>query len=150
MNQEEITALQLAVERRDHQTFLDLTEAHSGVVLSEVQIFGNQTLLMYSCQLGTPEMVEALLAKGVTNYELEWSDNNEIKSCLRNKDHAGAVLPLILEMLPSELCEEMIESDWDPEPHAKSESKSPLEMAQQLESTICHKLLTEKLQAIRS
>lgn len=142
---DETTQLQLAVEANDLDAFRELIAPHSGADLSELQLFSNHTLFMYACERCSPEIVGALLNKGVTFCELEWSDNNELKSILRNPNYAESILRMVLpEMLP-ELAQEMISSDWDPDPDSKDKCESPLEMAAKLSDRSCHRMLTDYL-----
>lgn len=140
---EETTELQLAVEANDLDSLTALIAPYDGASLSRLQLFGNHTLLMYACEHCSVDVVKALLAKEVTIYELEWSDNNELKSVLRNEEHREQILPLILEILPPEIAADMIATNWDPDPDEQSDESllSPLEMAQGLADKRCLEML---------
>jgi ankyrin repeat protein len=141
ISDDETTAIQLAVDANDLEALGALMAPHTAQELSELQLFAHHTLFMYVLENGTVEMVKALIDKGLTPFELEWSDNNELKSTLRNEESRNQLLPLILEWMPKGLCEEMIASDWDPEDPPTGKLESPLEMASKLEDDTCLKLL---------
>lgn len=127
---DEIFDLQRAIEGRDVDVFRALLEPLTDQQLSEMQLYANATLLMYVCERGTKAMVASLLARAIEPFELPFSDNNELKACLKNKDQAAEILPLVLDWLPAELAGEMIESPWDPDPDEPGVFKSAWEMAQ--------------------
>ncbi|MGE0490733.1 MAG: hypothetical protein AB7S38_16120 [Vulcanimicrobiota bacterium] len=122
--------MQRAIEGRDVDVFRALLEPLTARQLSEMQLYADATLLMYVCERGTKAMVQALLDRDIDPFELPFSDNNEIKACLKNKDQAAEILPLVLDWLPAELVGEMIESPWDPDPEEPGVFKSAWEMAQ--------------------
>lgn len=145
ISNDDTTKLQLAVEAGDSKTFADLIEPQSAQDLSNLQLFSHHTLLMYTCEYGDPGLVRQLLDKGIGGFELEWSDNNELKSALRNAEHRTQILTLLLGWLPEELAQEMISSDWDPDPDSGGQSETPLEMAAKLEDKSCHQMLSQRL-----
>lgn len=128
---DEIFDLQRAIDGRDEVAFRALLEPLDGRQLSEMQVYANASLLMYVCERGSPAMVSALLEKGLEPLELPFSDNNELKACLKSKDQAAEILPLVLDWLPAELLDEMIDSPWDPDPEEPGLYKSALELAEQ-------------------
>lgn len=142
LSDDEITTIQLAVEAGD---LGDLLDRVPGEELTELQLFAHHTLLMYVLEKGTPDMLAKLLQKEVEAHELEWSDNNELKSVLRNEKHRNELLPLVLPLIPQDLIEDMITSDWDPEEPPTGKLKSPLEMASELSDQTCLELLKAQL-----
>lgn len=130
LSDEETTLLQFAIDADDAEEVRRLIERESGEELTERQFYINSTVLMYACQRSKPEIVKMLLEKGVSTYELPYSDNNELKSAVRNKHHAVEVVKLLLEALPQELLQDMIVSDWDPEGEGSNDYQSALELAE--------------------
>ncbi len=145
---DETTAIQLAIEANCLEDLVELVRPHESQELTSLQLFGNHSLLMYACERCSAEVVAWLIDRGLEPYELEWSDNNEIKSALRNQDHRNEVLPLVLKVVPQDLIKDMISSDWDPEDPPTGESVSPLEMAEELADKTCYNLLLETLKAV--
>ena len=86
-------------------------------------------------------MLEVLLEKGLTTFELEWSDNNELKSVLRNETYRNVLLPRVLELIPSDQLADMIQTNWDPDPEGQDDLQSPREMAEALADKTCLDLL---------
>lgn len=150
ISDDQITSLQLALDSDDAEAFSALISPHSGQDLSRVQLFGNHTLLMYALERCSPEIVKLLLAKGMTTHELDWSDNNELKSVLRNTDYAKTLLPLVLEIVPEDIRGDMIASDWDPDEDSAGDGESALTMAQKMRDPACYKLLSETLKSLES
>ena len=148
ISDEQTTALQLALDSDDTTHFLSLIEPHSGQELSQVQLFGHHTLLMYALERCCPETVLGLLEKDLTTHELDWSDNNELKSVLRNSDHCKTLLPVVLKMIPEDIRADMIASDWDPEEEPTGKSVSALAMAQKMRDPTCYKFLNETLKSL--
>ena len=142
LTNDDVTTIQLAVEKGDLGDLIDEVTAEE---LTELQLFAHHTLLMYALEKGDPKMVESLVAKGVKSHELEWSDNNELKSALNNEKHRNEMLPLALDIIPADVKEAMITSDWDPEEPPSGTCKSPLEMASELEDKTCLELLKAQL-----
>lgn len=145
ISNDQTTQIQLAVEAKDHSTFRTLVEPHSSADLTELQLFANHTLLMYTCERGTIELLDILLEVGVETHELEWSDNNELKSVLRNESHRSEMLTKVLDMIPADQLSDMINTTWDPDPEGQDDLQSPLEMAQKLSDPDCLKTLRARL-----
>ena len=150
MTDDDVTQLQLAVEARDLELMRKLIADETAQDLEALQIFGNYTLLMYVCRQGTPEMVRLLIELGVGVHELEWSDNNEIKSTLSNPHHAAEILTLILSILPDDLAHDMLTSDWNNDVDSQEASETPLELAKALTDPSCLKLLEEAIATLSS
>ncbi len=145
LSSEEITDLQFAIDDSDLEVVARLLKSLNKTELSELQFYSNSTAFMYALERSTPQAVTLFLQAGVDSYELPWSDNNELKSALRNKAHAPAMVELVLGMLEPELAKEMITSDWDPDDSAEGQAKSPMEMADKLPDSICRDLLRNAL-----
>lgn len=141
IDDDKVTAFQLAIQADDKEGLQRLLEPHTADEITELQLFADHTLLMFACQYSTPEVVEVLQHKGARVHELEWSVNNEVKSALRNERHAPEILAQVLGMIPQELLEVMVESDWDPEEMEQGRAESPLQMALKLKDKACLKLL---------
>jgi ankyrin repeat protein len=141
LTDDEVTSLQLALEKSDVQKVQELLRNQTGDDLTGLQIFAEHTLLMYACEHSSPQVVEFLLSKGTHVEELEWSANNELKSVLRNQEHRNEILPLVLKVIPKDISAEMIATDWDPDGLSQGEARSPLDMARELEDQSCFKLL---------
>jgi ankyrin repeat protein len=141
LSDDDITKLQLAVEKSDLDQIQELLQDQDAEELTGLQLFAEHTLLMYACERATPQVVELLLSKGTQFHELEWSANNELKSTLRNENHRNEILPLVLKATPGDIKEELIKTDWDPDELSQGEAKSPLEMARELEDQTCFDLL---------
>lgn len=151
MTDEETTELQFAVDAGDLDKVRSLLAPYSSQVISSLQFYGNSTALMYALQRGRPEIVEAFLDRGATAFELPWSDNNELKSAVRNPNFAPQMVQLVLKMLPDHLALEMITSDWNPEDHPDPdlESKSALQLAESLPDPTCQNLLRDALRRLQ-
>lgn len=147
MTDDDVTQLQLAVEAQDLDLMGRLIADETASDLEALQLFGNYTLLMYVCRQGTPDMVKLLLERGVGVYELEWSDNNEVKSALTNPHHAAEILPLVLSILPEDLAHDMLTSDWNNDAESQEPSETPLEIAKALSDPSCLKLLEQAIAA---
>ena len=145
LSDDDVTALQLAVEARRESDFHALIAHEPAPSLTTLQLFAHHTLLMYVCEKGTPAMLRSLLERGIELWELEWSDNNEIKSALANPDHDEELLQLILDHFQPEDLVDRSCSDWEPEEPSTGKSQSALEIAQ--EKPPCLTLLKSKLQA---
>jgi hypothetical protein len=104
---------------------------------------------MYALERSTPELVAALLRHGARTFELEWSDNNELKSALRNPQHASAMVALVLELLEPEQAEEMITSDWDDHDCAEGQAQSAWQMAQSCPDPACLELLQRYVASLK-
>jgi len=143
LSDDDVTVLQLAVEARRESDFEALIANEPASSLTTLQLFAHHSLLMYVCEKGTPSMVKTLLERGVDLWELEWSDNNEIKSALANPDKPEEVLQLLLAHFEPEDLIDRICSDWDPEEPSTGKSQSALEIAQ--EKPACLALLKSKL-----
>jgi hypothetical protein len=148
LTDDDVTSLQLAVEAGDLSEVERIIGPQDSSFLSELQVFANHTLLMYACERSTPQVVQALLDKGVVPHELEWSENNELKSALRNDQHRQAVLAKVIDAIPADMIEDMIATDWDPDELSEGRAQSPLEMAQALDDPSCHAMLAERLKNI--
>lgn len=130
LNDDEVTQLQFAIDALDTEAVAGYLQRLTAEELSELQFYLNSSALMYTCQRGTPELVKLFLDKGVKPLELPYSDNNELKAAVQNKKHALPITRMILDWLPQELRQDMIESDWDPtEGDGEEESMSALEIA---------------------
>ena len=145
ISNDQTTQIQLAVEAKDHGTLRTLVEPHSPAALTELQLFANHTLLMYTCERGTIKLLDILLEMGVETHELEWSDNNELKSVLRNESHRSEMLTKVLDMIPSDQLSDMISTTWDPDPEGQDNLQSPLEMAEKFSDPDCLNALRARL-----
>lgn len=145
LSDEEITDLQFAIDDADLEVVARLLKPLNKTELSELQFYSNSTALMYALERSTPEVVTLFLQMGAESYELPWSDNNELKSALRSKAHAPAMVELVLGMLEHDLAVEMITSDWDPEDSAEGQAKSAMEMAEKLADPTCRDLLRKAI-----
>jgi hypothetical protein len=147
LTNEQTTCLQRAIEADDAQEIAEIIKEYDSETLSSLQLFGTHTLLMYCCEHASLDTVMLLLDKNLEVFELDWSDNNELKSTLRNEKHRNNILPHILKIIPDDVVEDMISTDWDPDPEGKDEVTSPLEMAALLDDSTCHSLLLAELKA---
>ena len=147
LSDEEITDLQFAIDDADLEVVTRLLKPLNKTELSELQFYSNSTALMYALERSTPEVVSLFLQMGAESYELPWSDNNELKSALRNKAYAPAMVELVLGLLEPELATEMITSDWDPEDSAEGQAKSAMQMAEKLSDSACLELLRKALKS---
>ena len=132
LTDEETTELQFAIDANDVGQVRALIAPHSAEDLSSLQLYGNSTAFMYAVERSTPEVAKAFLDKGVTAFELPWSDNNELKSAVRNAHHGPAMTALVLKMLPDELAFDMITTDWDPDDQPQGDAKSAFQLAEKL------------------
>lgn len=146
LTDDETTELQFAIDAGDRSTIDRLLAPLDPESVSSLQFYGNSTAFMYACERSVPEVAQAFLERGVLPFELPFSDNNELKAALRNRWHAPAMLALVLQMLPEELVEEMITSDWDPDDDSQGQAESALEMAEKLEDPSCKNLLLAALE----
>jgi ankyrin repeat protein len=145
LTDEQTTLLQFSIDANNLVEAQELLEHGSPEELTEMQFYLNSTALMYALQRGTPEMVRLLLEKGTGPFELPYSDNNELKSAVRNQNYAAEMVKLLLESLPRKLLNEMIVSDWDPEGEGVQGLQSPLELARS--NSQVKKLLTDALES---
>ena len=129
LTDDQTTQLQFAIDADDLEAARSLLDLLTPEEVTELQFYLNSSALMYACQRSTPEMVRLFLEKGAGVFELPYSDNNELKSAIQNESHALEITKLVLEMLPADLSEEMIVSDWDPEEGEGEACQSALEMA---------------------
>lgn len=150
LTDDETTQLQFAIDAGDAGEVCRLIAAVSGDELTSLQLYGNSTVLMYALERGTPEVVGALLEKGTSTFELPWSDNNELKSAVRNKKHASAMTEMVLKMLPAELAAEMITSDWDPDEQPEGQARSAFQLAEKLKDPSVKQLLLQALDALKT
>lgn len=149
LTDEETTDLQFAIDADDLAEVTRLLKPHKSRDLTSLQLYGNHTAFMYALERSTPEVAKALLDKGVKTFELEWSDNNELKSAIRNKKHAPAMVSLVLGMLPEDLAFEMITGDWDPDDEPQGDARSAFQMAEKLKDPACKNLLLEALDRLK-
>ena len=148
LTDDEITQLQFAIDADDQSTAQTLLEMAHKDQLAELQFYLNASALMYALHRGTPEMVKLHLDKGVGELELPYSDNNEIKSALRNEKYAPEMLKLALGVVPEDLLVDMITSDWDPdEGEGEEPCRSPLEIADGMDDKRCLEMLKETLKS---
>jgi hypothetical protein len=150
MTDEETTNLQFAVDAGDAAEVCRLLAPHSGDVLSGVQFYGNSTAFMYALERSTPEVVRAFLDKGVTPFELPWSDNNELKSAINNREHGPVMVQLVLEMLPDGLALDMITTDWNPDDQPQGDIRSAFQLAEKLQDPTCKELLLKALDRLKN
>ncbi len=148
LSDEETTDFQFAIDDSDLTEVQGKLKALTPVELSELQFYSNSTAFMYALERSTPEVVALLIERGVAPFELPWSDNNELKSALRNREHAPAMVSLVLDLLEPELCEEMILSDWDPDDSAEGQAQSAMQMAEKLSDSTCRDLLKAALASL--
>jgi hypothetical protein len=134
LTDEQTTELQFAIDADDAALVRRLLEPHSADVLTALQFYGNSTAFMYACERSTPEVARAFVDKGITTFELPYSDNNELKAALRSNAHGPAMVALVLRMLPDDLAFEMITSDWDPDDEPQGDVKSAFQLAEKLKS----------------
>lgn len=132
LTDEQTTDLQFAINDADLEAIDGLLGRLTAQELTELQFYSNSTVLMYSLERSTPSVVERLIKHGAKAFELPWSDNNELKSALRNAQHAPEMVELALRFLEPELAREMITSDWDPEDVAEGQAESALQLAEKL------------------
>jgi hypothetical protein len=149
LTDDETTQLQFAIDAGDAEQVRRLVAPLTPQELTELQLYGNSTAFMYACERSTPEVVQTLLDKNVQPFELPFSDNNEVKSAVRNKGNAAAILHLVLAMLPNDLAFEMITSSWDPDEQPGGDVKSAFQLAEKLEDPACKTLLLEKLDQLK-
>jgi hypothetical protein len=144
---EETTELQFAIDAEDVEQVRRLLAPRSADQVSNLQFYGNSTAFMYALRRSSPAVVRAFLEKGVTPFELPWSDNNELKSALSNPKHAATMVELALEVLPRSLAVEMIRSDWNPEDNLEAEEPalSAWELAERHPDPRCRELLAAAL-----
>lgn len=145
---DETTELQFAVDAGDAEDVRRRLAPHSAEEVSGLQFYGNSTAFMYALQRSTPEVARAFIEKGVTAFELPWSDNNELKSAVGNPKHAVAMMEMVLEMLPDSLALDMITSDWSPEGDPEDKA-SAFELAERSADPRCKKLLLDALDRLR-
>ena len=145
LSDDDITGLQFAIDADDIAEVRRLIACSSADELSSLQLYGNSTVFMYALERSTPEVVKAFIDKGLTAFELPWSDNNELKSAVRNKQHGPAVTALALEMLPADLAHEMITTDWDPEGVAEEKALSAFQIAEKAGDPLVKELLLSAL-----
>lgn len=145
LTDEETTDLQFAIDDGNLGAVLELLKKLSSQELTELQFYSNSTVLMYALERSEPPLVKALLEHGATPFELPWSDNNELKSALRNKHHPKAMVELVLGILEPDLAREMITYDWDEEDCAEGQAQSALQMARSCSDPSCVELLKQAL-----
>ncbi len=150
LTDDETTNLQFAIDANDSKLVAKLVAPHKAKTLSEVQFYGNSTLLMYVFERSTPEVADVLIKKGLTVFELPWSDNNELKAALGNRQHASAMLRAALSVVPEDLLFEMITSDWDPDEERAGQAQSAFQLAEKLPDPICRELLLESLDRLKT
>lgn len=150
LTDEQTTDLQFAIDDGDLEAIAELLKCLSGAELTELQLYSNHTVLMYALERSSPEVVQLLLDRGAGFYELPWSDNNELKSALRSRQHASAMVNLVLGFLEPELAREMISSDWDPEDSAEGQARSALDMARKMTDPTCLELLEKAFEGPRA
>lgn len=150
LTDDETTNLQFAIDANDANLVAKLMAPHKSQVLSEVQFYGNSTLLMYVFERSTPEVAEVLLKKGLSVFELPWSDNNELKAALGNRHHAPHMLRAALGVVPTELIFEMITSDWDPDEERAGKALSAFQLAEKLPDPACREILLEALDRLKA
>lgn len=142
LNDDEVTQLQFSIDALDLEAVRGYISRMTAEELTELQFYLNSTALMYACKRGNPELVKLFLDRGVTPFELPYSDNNELKSAVLNKKHALEITKMILDWLPADMRVEMVESDWDPtEGDGEEECLSALEIASGLNNEPLVKLL---------
>ncbi len=108
-------ALQRALDGDDQAQLEELLQELEGEVLSQTQLYFDQTVLMYALRRCRPTLVKKLLDRGLTYCELPFSDNNELKAALGHPDQAPEMVRLVLDWLPEEVATDMIETDWSPD-----------------------------------
>lgn len=145
LTDEETTDLQFAIDDGDLNAVSKLLKKLSSKELTELQLYSNSTVLMYTLERSEPTIVKALLEHGATAFELPWSDNNELKSALRNKRNPKAMVELVLGILEPELAREMITYDWDEDECSEGQAQSALQMAQSCSDPSCVELLKQAL-----
>lgn len=132
LTDEQTTDLQFAINDADLTAIDRLLDRLTAEELTELQFYSNSTVLMYALERSTPVVVARLLEHGAKAFELPWSDNNELKSALRNAKYAPEMVELALRVLEPELAREMIVSPWDPEDVAEGQAESALQLAEKL------------------
>ncbi len=149
LTDDETTQLQFAIDADDLAEVQRLIASQPAQELTELQLYSNSTVFMYACERSTPEVARAFLAKGVQPFELPYSDNNELKSAVRNRAHGPAMVTLVLETLPDDLAMEMITSDWNPDDEVEEPIFSAFQLAEKLKDPACKELLLAALERLR-
>lgn len=105
--------IQSAINARDVDRVATILSDYEADDISAGHLFSNQTIFMYACEHGTPEIVDVFINKGVSFYELRWGDDTEFKSAARHKQYAFEILTRLIDMADPQWLKELLESNGD-------------------------------------
>ena len=110
-----MTPIKEMIKNNDIETLHLELKKYSADDISNSHLFSDQTLFMYACEKGTPEVVKIFIDCGTYCYELKYGDDTEFKCAAANKKHSYEIMSLLLDMFKNgrEVALELLNSNGD-------------------------------------